>query len=72
MAGRGVPEPVWVVSKEHAELFLVIGELARFFHTPLPVWFDMDVSEINLWVEVMNELRRREAKAMEEASKGSR
>lgn len=44
---------------------LMLGVLARFFKTPLDYWENKTPQELRDWWEVMEEIARREAEALE-------
>ncbi len=50
-----------------AELMVTIGQLARFFKTPIPFFLGLDQYDLTLWIEVMDEIIRRENKESERA-----
>jgi len=56
-----------------AEMLMAVGRLAKYFHTPIPFFMDLDPVELNLWLEIMDELITQENKAIEkEMKKGGR
>ena len=49
-------------------LWLTIGQLARYFKTPIPFFFDLTPNELDDWISVMNESIRRENDANKRAA----
>jgi len=51
------------------EALLLVGSLAKFFHTPIPFFLNLDDSEFQMWLEIMEEISRRDSEAMEKSMK---
>ena len=58
-------EPPLDPERARGELMLMLGVLARFFKTPLDYWENKTPQELRDWWEVMEEIARREAEALE-------
>lgn len=56
--------------EKRGQLLLTLGHLARFFKTPIPFFFDLNTYELEDWVQVMNEIIRRENEANQKAMSG--
>lgn len=50
---------------------LICGQLSRYFKgTGIEFFEDLDIAELDTWIQVMNESARREEAAMKRAMKG--
>jgi len=67
MHDGNIPDPIWVSGEDEAQLFLLIGRMARFFRTSIEFFLDMDVTEIAFWASVMDQIARQENEANERA-----
>lgn len=48
---------------------MTLGALARYFKTPIPFFLDQTPPALDEWVEVMNEMIRREEDEMRKATR---
>lgn len=62
---REKEEPLPDPERARGELMLMLGVLARYFRTPLDYWENKTPQELRDWWEVMEEIARREAEALE-------